>query len=287
VSFASTVALGALAGFTIYLGLPIGRMRLLSNRSRVALAMFSVGVLAFIFVDVLSHGIGIVNSSLTSYKHGHSSLAHLVFLVVLLAAGFVAGSAGLAAIERIMRPLGARRPPIAGGASAGTITGDEAASLTHEADAARRRALRTGLTIAGAIGVHNFAEGLAIGVSARAGAISLATVLIIGFGLHNATEGFGIVGPLGDVKPSWRWLGLAGLIGGGPTFLGSMLGYGVTSDPLELAFYAAAGGAILYVIGEVWNGMRRYGYRELGLLMVGAGFMVGVITDLVVSYGGG
>jgi ZIP family zinc transporter len=286
-SFASTVALGALAGFTIYLGLPIGRMRLLSNRSRVALAMFSVGVLAFIFVDVLSHGLDIVNSSLTAYKHGHSSFAHLVFLVALLAAGFVAGSAGLAAIERGMRPLGARRPPIAGGASAGTMTGDEAAAVAHEADLARRRALRTGLSIAAAIGVHNFAEGLAIGVSARAGAISLATVLIIGFGLHNATEGFGIVGPLGDVKPSWRWLGLAGLIGGGPTFLGSLVGYNVTSDPLELAFYAAAGGAILYVIGEIWNGMRRYGYRELGLLMVGAGFMVGVITDLVVTYGGG
>jgi ZIP family zinc transporter len=287
VSFPSTVALGALAGFTIYLGLPIGRLRLLSSRSRVALAMFSVGVLAFIFVDVLSNGLGIVNSSLTSYKHGHSSLAHLVFLVVLLAAGFITGSAGLAAIERTMRPLGARRPPIAGGSSAGTITGDEAAALAHEADLARRRALRTGLTIAAAIGVHNFAEGLAIGVSARAGAISLATVLIIGFGLHNATEGFGIVGPLGDVKPSWRWLGLAGLIGGGPTFLGSLVGYSVTSKPLELAFYAAAGGAILYVIGEIWNGMRRFGHRELGLLMVSAGFMVGVITDLIVTYGGG
>ena len=160
-------------------------------------------------------------------------------------------------------------------------------SLALELDAARRRALRVGLTIAAAIGVHNFAEGLAIGVSARAGAISLATVLIIGFALHNATEGFGIVGPLGDVKPSWRWIGLAGLIGGGPTFLGSIVGYAVTSQPLELAFYAAAGGAILYVIGEVWNGMRRYGHRELGLLMVTAGFMVGVITDLVVTYGGG
>jgi zinc transporter, ZIP family len=143
------------------------------------------------------------------------------------------------------------------------------------------------LTIAAAIGVHNFAEGLAIGVSARAGAISLATVLIIGFALHNATEGFGIVGPLGDVRPSWRWIGLAGLIGGGPTFLGSIVGYAVTSDPLELAFYAAAGGAILYVIGEVWNGMRRYGHRELGLLMVSAGFLVGVLTDLIVTYGGG
>ena len=154
-------------------------------------------------------------------------------------------------------------------------------------DAARRHALRVGLTIAGAIGVHNFAEGLAIGVSARAGAISLATVLIIGFALHNATEGFGIVGPLGDVRPSWRWIGLAGLIGGGPTFLGSLVGYAVTSHPLELVFYAAAGGAILYVIGEVWNGMRRYGHRELGLLMLAVGFLVGVLTDLIVTYGGG
>jgi ZIP family zinc transporter len=80
---------------------------------------------------------------------------------------------------------------------------------------------------------------------------------------------------------------LAGLIGGGPTFVGSIVGYGVTSKPLELAFYAAAGGAILYVIGEVWTAMRRHGHRELGLLMVSLGFMVGVITDLVVTYGGG
>jgi zinc transporter, ZIP family len=286
-SFAQTVALGALAGLTIYLGLPIGRLQLLSGRSRVALAMFSVGVLAFIFVDVLSSAISMVNAALYGVKHHHGSLAHLIWLVALLGAGFAAGSAGLAVLERRMRPLGARRPPIAGGAGATALVGVEADALALELDAARRRALRTGLTIAAAIGVHNFAEGLAIGVSARAGAISLATVLIIGFALHNATEGFGIVGPLGDVKPSWRWLGLAGLIGGGPTFLGSMVGYAVTSHPLELAFYAAAGGAILYVIGEVWNGMRRYGYRELGLLMVSAGFLVGVLTDLVVAYGGG
>jgi zinc transporter, ZIP family len=286
-SFSQTVALGALAGFTIYLGLPVGRLRLLGNRPRVALAMFSVGVLAFIFVDVLSNAITIVDSSLRAVKHGQGSVAHLVWLVVLMGGGFAAGSAGLAVVERAMRPIGSRRPPIAGGADAAAFSVSDADALTLERDAARRRALRTGLTIAAAIGVHNFAEGLAIGVSARAGAISLATVLIIGFALHNATEGFGIVGPLGDVKPSWKWLGLAGLIGGGPTFLGSIVGYGVTSEPLELAFYATAGGAILYVIGEIWNGMRRYGYRELGLLMVTAGFMVGVLTDLVVSYGGG
>jgi zinc transporter, ZIP family len=281
-SFAQTIALGALAGFTIFLGLPVGRMQLLGSRARVALAMFAVGVLAFIFVDVLSSGLSIVDDALDGVKHHHQSLAYLIWLVVLLAGGFALGSAGLAMVERSMRP-GSRRPPIAGGADTATLETDP---LVRELDAARRRALRVGLTIAGAIGVHNFAEGLAIGVSARAGAISLATVLIIGFALHNATEGFGIVGPLGDVKPSWRWIGLAGLIGGGPTFLGSLLGYAVTSHPLELAFYAAAGGAILYVIGEVWNGMRRYGHRELGLLMLSAGFLVGVLTDLIVTYGG-
>jgi ZIP family zinc transporter len=285
-SFAQTIALGALAGFTIYLGLPIGRLQLLDNRMRVAMAMFAVGVLAFIFVDVLSNGLAIVDDALQAAKHHHGSAGSVVWLVVLLGAGFAAGSAGLAMVERRMRPLGTRRPPIAGGAEAAAFTGAESDKLAGELEAARRRALRTGLTIAAAIGVHNFAEGLAIGVSARTGAIGLATVLIIGFALHNATEGFGIVGPLGDVKPSWRWLGLAGLIGGGPTFLGSIVGYGVTSHPLELAFYAAAGGAILYVIGEVWNGMRRYGHRELGLIMLTAGFLVGVITDLLVVLGG-
>ncbi len=286
-SFAQTVALGALAGFTIYIGLPVGRLQLLGGRSRVALAMFSVGVLAFIFVDVLSNGISIVDRALQAVKHHHGSAAYLIWLVVLLGAGFAVGSAGLAMVQRRMRPLGARTPKIAGGAPAAALAGLEPDMVALELDAARRSALRTGLTIAAAIGVHNFAEGLAIGVSARAGAISLATVLIIGFALHNATEGFGIVGPLGDVRPSWRWLGLAGLIGGGPTFLGSIVGYAVTSNALELAFYAIAGGAILFVIGEIWNGMRRYGYRELELLMISAGFLIGVLTDLVVTYGGG
>jgi ZIP family zinc transporter len=105
--------------------------------------------------------------------------------------------------------------------------------------------------------------------------------------LHNATEGFGIVGPLGGTRPSWGWLGVAGLVGGGPTVLGTIVGYQVTSQALELAFYSLAGGAVLYVIGEIWMGMRRYGHRTLGLYLIAAGFLVGVATDLIVSYGGG
>jgi hypothetical protein len=32
--------------------------------------------------------------------------------------------------------------------------------------------------------------------------------------------------------------------------------------------------------------MRRIGHRELGLFLLGAGFMAGVITDMIVVYGG-
>jgi ZIP family zinc transporter len=280
-----TVVLGALAGLTIFLGLPFARLDLLGTRSRIALAMFSVGVLAFLFVDVMEHGFSIVESAVEGFKDGDGSLGRAVGLAFLLGAGFAAGTAGLAALEARMRPGKGGLPPIAGGSP--ELTVDDAIAMEREATAARARALRTGMTIAAAIGLHNFAEGLAIGVSASTGEISLATVLIIGFALHNATEGFGIVGPLGSVRPTWGWLALAGLVGGGPTFLGSIVGYNVTSEPLELAFYAVSGGAILYVIGEVWTAMRRYGHRELGLWLLAVGFFVGIATDLIVVYGGG
>jgi ZIP family zinc transporter len=286
-SFAETAVLGAIAGFTIYIGLPLGRMERVDDRMRVALAMFSVGILAFIFMDVTTHGQEIVSDALSSFKDHHDSFGHVLGLFALLAVGFTAGVAGISVVERRLRGRPAP-PPIAGGAATeAAVAPAGLASSATAADEARRRALHTGMVIAIAIGLHNFAEGLAIGVSAKTGAIGLATVLIIGFGLHNATEGFGIVGPLGSVRPTWKWLGLAGLIGGGPTFLGTLVGYQVSSDPLELLFYALAGGAVLYVIGEIWNGMRRYGHRTLGLYMLSAGFLLGVATDLVVSYGGG
>ena len=286
-SFTETIILGALAGFTIYLGLPLARLRSLGDRSRVALAMFAVGVLAFLFIDVMAHGEEILEGAVEHLKDGEGGLGKVLLYGSVLGAGFIAGTAGIAVLERRMRPRRTALPPIAGGDAVSTIAPTQAEELAAQADALRRRALATGLSVAAAIGLHNFAEGLAIGVSAKAGEISLATVLIIGFALHNATEGFGIVGPLGDVVPSWRWLLGVGLIAGGPTLLGSIVGYQVTSEPLELAFYALAAGAIFYVIGEIWSAMRRYGRRELGLLMVTAGFAAGVVTDLVVAYGGG
>ncbi len=283
-TYAETLLLAAVAGFTIYAGLPLARMEV-STRTRVALAMFSVGILAFLLVDVLGHGYEDTEAAVEAFGEDEGSLGHAVALTVLLLGGFTLGSLGLGLLERWIRARGASPPPMAGGAT-DALTVEQSMTLTAEADVTRQ-ALRTGLFIAAAIGLHNFAEGLAIGVSAGTGEIALATVLVVGFALHNATEGFGIVGPLGGVRPSWSWLGLAGLIAGLPVVIGASIGYSVDSEPLEIAFYGLAGGAILFVIGEIWHGIRRYGHRELGLLLLAAGFSAGVLTDFVVAYAGG
>jgi ZIP family zinc transporter len=288
-TFGQTAALGAIAGLTIFIGLPLGRVRGLSTTVRLSLAMFSVGVLAFLFMDVMAAGFGYVEHTVEALKENEGSLGSVILYSVLLAGGFLLGTAGLGWLDSKMKSSTKPKAvtPIAGGDAAATLSCAETRHFVDEAEIAKRKVLRTGLLIALAIGIHNLGEGLAIGVSARAGEMSLATVLVVGFALHNATEGFGIVGPLGSVRPSWRWLGLAGLIAGGPTFIGAMVGWSIQIDALQVACYALAGGAIFYVIGEIWNAMRRLGHRELGLLMIAVGFIVGCLTDLVVVYGGG
>src|SRR5262249_57030064 len=133
--------------------------------------------------------------------------------------------------------------------------------------------------IATGIGLHNFAEGLAIGQAGATGEIALALVLIIGFGLHNATEGFGIVAPLSGERPSWRFLALLGVIGGGPTFLGTIVGQAWTSEALSVAFLALAAGSILYVVIELLAVNRRFDNKLLMTWALFAGLVLGFATD--------
>ena len=285
-TFAETILLAAIAGGTIFVGLPLARMKM-SPRTRVMIAMFSVGILAFLLVDVLGHGYEQAEGAVEAFGEDEGSLGYAVALTALLLGGFTLGSFGIGLLERKIRSAKRDRlPPIAGGAT-DTLTVQESQRLDLQIDESAKQALQTGLFIAAAIGLHNFAEGLAIGVSAGTGEIALATVLVIGFALHNATEGFGIIGPLGDVRPSWRWLGLAGLVAGLPVVIGASIGYSVDSEALEVAFFGLAGGAILFVIGEVWHGARRYGHKELGLRMLAAGFSAGRLTACVSAYAGG
>jgi ZIP family zinc transporter len=284
-SGAETTVLGAIAGATIFLGLPLGRVQQLSPRVRNFLAALSAGILLFIFWDVTSAASETIENSLLAAKDGSGSWSRFLVFAVMGAGGLAVGAFSLAWLERFMlrhRP----RPPIAGGsvdAPPAPAMGVDPAAVAEQA---RRAALALGMLIAIGIGVHNFSEGLAIGVASKSGEIALAGTLIIGFALHNATEGFGIVGPLQGTRPTWRWLILAGVIGGGPTFLGTIVGYRVSSEPLELAFLALAAGAILFVIGELWAGAMRRAGRMLVLYGIIGGFLLGFATDLVLVYAG-
>jgi ZIP family zinc transporter len=144
--------------------------------------------------------------------------------------------------------------------------------------------------IAIGIGAHNFAEGLAIGASAATGATAIAVGLIVGFALHNATEGFGIAAPLAgrDIRPRRRQLFLAGIVAGGPTFLGTVVGYAFTSPIVSVLFLATAIGALVYVIGELWSVLRRSpGMTALMTSMLACGFFIALATEIVVDLNGG
>ena len=111
---------------------------------------------------------------------------------------------------------------------------------------------------------------------------------MIGFALHNATEGFGICGPISGegTRPTWAFLAVLGLIGGAPTFLGTVLGQAWTSEAVSVAFFAIAAGSILYVVQELFNVNRKYGHTVLVTWLVVAGIMLGFATDFVVSASG-
>jgi zinc transporter, ZIP family len=155
--------------------------------------------------------------------------------------------------------------------------------LLHE-----ETAYRLAMMIAIGIGAHNFSEGLAIGQSYVSGAIGLAIILIIGFGAHNATEGFGIAGPLTGLinKPTVRFLVLAGLVGGGPTFLGTVLGSLWTSTITSVFFLSVAGGALIYVSMLMYNSGRRQTTNNILMLGIFVGLCAGFITDLIITLGG-
>jgi|SRR5262245_21113758 len=280
-STVQVLALGAIAGFTIFLGLPLGRVRNASPKLKAFFSATATGILIFLLVEVLMHSAEPVEDALVEAANEGGSWAHFLKLAVVLAVG---GIVGLMSLVYYADWLGRQRSKSMLGPGAASAAEFERGWTTGLSPASW-----LALLIATGIGLHNFSEGLAIGQSAAQDEVSLALLLVIGFGLHNATEGFGIVAPLsgGDSRPSWRFLGLLGLIGGGPTFLGTLIGQAYVSETLEIGFLALASGSILYVVMELMNVNRQLGYKTLVGWALLFGLLLGFGTDFVLAVAGG
>src|SRR6202158_3544343 len=252
---ATALALGAIAGATIFLGLPVARVRGIPKALQGFLNAFATGILVFLFWDILTHAAGPVENALI-HRQGLSFSA----MAIIFAVGVGAGLLGLVYFNRSIF-----------------------SHLKHGTATPSPRSLS--LAIATGLGLHNLSEGLAIGESAHVGAIAFTGVLAVGFALHNITEGFGIAAPMSTQtkQVSWRFLGLAGLIGGGPTFVGTWIGYLASSNYLYVAFLAIAAGALLYVVNELFHVGRRLTTPPVFAWGMLFGLLTAYATDLVLT----
>ena len=290
INYWQLLLLGSIAGFTIFLGLPLARLQNVNPKKKGFLNAIAIGILIFLIIDVFGHAWDSVGDVAQDTFSGKVSVGTGVPTILALFGGLAIGLLGLVFYEsRYMKRKRTQQSAQELGPGGDSISEQVAEVNTNKRQLLQEvNAYRLAMMIAIGIGAHNFSEGLAIGQSYASGAIGLAIILIIGFGAHNATEGFGIAGPLTGLvkKPSIRFLILAGLIGGGPTFVGTVLGSLWTSTITSVFFLSIAGGALIYVSLLMYNSGRKQTTNEILMLGIFVGLCAGFITDLIVTLGG-
>lgn len=275
VDYVQLLLLGGIAGLTIFLGIPIALIPA-KQKLKSFLNAIAIGILLFLVVDVLEHAWEKTSQAMLDSIHGSIPLVNGISLLITMFLGIAIGLVGLAIYQNnFMNKNALKKVPsdilIQGKGQIHTVSPSKLA-----------------LMIAIGIGVHNFSEGLAIGQSYATGETTLAILLIIGFGAHNATEGFGIISPLAgnSEKPSISFLIELGLIGGAPTFLGTILGSFFVSNIAYVLFLSLAAGALIFVILL----MNSTASKNINLPMLMTGILLGLsagfVTDLLVTLAG-
>jgi ZIP family zinc transporter len=253
-SFEQTVLLSAIAGATIFLVLPVGRLRTLSTRNQALLTTGAAGVILFLIWDILAQAAEPVEAAIDAARQDGGSTGD-----VLLNGGAFGLSIAFGLLSLVWFASRVRR---------------------RRAEGLSSHDIAVGTAVG--LGLHNFSEGLAIGQSAATGATAFALILVVGFALHNTTEGFGIAAPLTTgPRPTWRFLGALGLIGGGPTFVGGVVGYSFVSPLLSIAFLGVAAGALIYVFNEMMATSRRFAEPVAANFALLVGLLVAFATDFL------
>lgn len=145
------------------------------------------------------------------------------------------------------------------------------------ASGASTRTRHAASSVAVAIGIHNFGEGIAVGAALATGRTDLGLALIVGFAVHNVTEGIAIAAPLaqdGLMRLPIRRLVVLAAVAGGPAIPGVWLG-GFAFDPTIAAIaFGIATGAILQVLWVIGRPM----VRGIATRVVAAGIGVGLLA---------
>jgi ZIP family zinc transporter len=285
IDYAQLLLLGGIAGLTIFLGLPMALLQGVSSRKKGFLNALAMGILVFLIVDVLANAWEPTKLVATSAYSGMASTTTAAVDLIALFGGLGLGLLGLALYEQryIKRILSNGKP-----STTTPKSGDQVLGTGQPPTGMSWSPHHLATLIAVGIGLHNFSEGLAIGQSYASGTIALAVVLIVGFGAHNATEGFGIAGPLTGIseKPRISFLARMGIIGGSPTFFGTVIGSLWVSQLTYVLFLSLAGGALIYVTLLMYNTARRQSSNDLIMVGIFVGLLAGFLTDLIVSLGG-
>ena len=117
--------LGAIAGATIFLGLPVGRVNTVGPIVRACLSALATGILLFLFWDVLTGAVDPIDSALQARHWGR-----FAWLSGVGAAGFALGLMGLVHYAVWMRRRASRRVTTLVGPGAATSLSPDGRQLS-------------------------------------------------------------------------------------------------------------------------------------------------------------